>query len=392
MARRRYQRGSLSKEGNRWIARWREDVALPSGEVKRVHRKEMLGTIEELATKKLAQRELDKRLEPINRVDYRPTPKATFKEFAEKWQKDVMVHHKPSTQRSEKSVIKVHLVPAFGALALRDIQPEMVQRWVTGHPASPKTVRNIVVTMQTMWTTAKAWGYASHDPFAGLKMPTVTKGNTYHFTVEETLKIIEKAQGRWKVFFRVLAETGMRPGELAGLRICDVGPRSLQIKQSAWQGSIQTPKTQNAVRSFAISASLGQAIQEMIDDKRRARGVPDGVNDGVNDGLSMGLLFTTEAGGPIGMDNFRHRVLGPILEELKIQPEKRCGLYAFRHMNLTTLSRNGVPLKTIQKRAGHAIGSDVTMTHYIHAVDSDDIAAADMMGALLSPREMEVVQ
>ena len=87
------------------------------------------------------------------------------------------------------------------------------------------------------------------------------------------------------------------------------------------------------------------------------------------------------------MDNFRHRVLGPILKKLGINPPMRCGLYAFRHMNMTELARLGVPLKTIQKRAGHAIGSDVTMEHYIHSVDSDDIAAADMMGALLSPKQ-----
>jgi hypothetical protein len=61
-------------------------------------------------------------------------------------------------------------------------------------------------------------------------------------------------------------------------------------------------------------------------------------------------------------------------------------------MNMTELSRLGVPLKTIQGRVGHAPGSDVTMEHYIHAISSDDIAAADAIGALLSPRKGEAVQ
>ncbi|WP_433966013.1 hypothetical protein [Tunturiibacter gelidiferens] len=43
-------------------------------------------------------------------------------------------------------------------------------------------------------------------------------------------------------------------------------------------------------------------------------------------------------------------------------------------------------MKTIQHRVGHSIGSDVTSEHYIHAVDADDMAAADALGALLSPK------
>lgn len=76
----------------------------------------------------------------------------------------------------------------------------------------------------------------------------------------------------------------------------------------------------------------------------------------------------------------------------KYCPNLRCGNYAFRHMNITELSRLGVPLKTIQKRVGHATGSDVTMEPYIHAVDADDLAAADALGALLSPKGTQPVE
>jgi hypothetical protein len=47
-------------------------------------------------------------------------------------------------------------------------------------------------------------------------MPESTKGATYNFTMEETLAIIAAAPERWKVFFWLLAETGMRPGGLRG--------------------------------------------------------------------------------------------------------------------------------------------------------------------------------
>jgi hypothetical protein len=62
MARRRYQRGQLSAVDGNWIARWREDVITSNGEVRRVRRKEMIGTLKQYPTKRLAQRELDRRL------------------------------------------------------------------------------------------------------------------------------------------------------------------------------------------------------------------------------------------------------------------------------------------------------------------------------------------
>jgi integrase len=401
LSRRRYQQGSLTKDGNRWVGRWREDVALPSGEIKRIRKKEILGSLEDLPTKKLAQRALAKRLEPVNHEDYRPTSTVTFGLFADKWMKEIMIHHKPSSRSSEESIINRNLGPYFDQEQLRNINLELIQHYVNTSEKSPKTVKNHISLLMVMWDMAQAWGYVQHNPFPRgtngrllLKLPAVVKGKAYNFTVEETLAIIDKAQGKWKVFFRILAETGMRPGELAGLRTCDVGPRVIRIAQSVWQQQVQTPKTENAIRTFAISAGLSEAIREVIDGMGELRDPNIGGVSGRMDrpGTDVRIIFTTDTGRPLGMDNFRHRVLSPILESLGIRPTGRCGLYAFRHMNMTELSRLGVPLKTIQGRVGHAPGSDVTMEHYIHAVSADDLAAADMIGALLSPRKGEAVQ
>lgn len=181
----------------------------------------------------------------------------------------------------------------------------------------------------------------------------------------------------------------MRPGELAGLRICDVGQRTIRIAQSVWQQEIQTPKTENAVRTFAISALLGEEVRKLIDESE-----PN----------SYDLMFVTEpakakkgktprypGGHPLSMDNFRNQVLNPILDDLGILAQikalgVRGGNYAFRHMNATLMDGLKTPLKTRQKRLGHA-DIATTLTHYSHAVDADDLATADALGALLSPKQ-----
>jgi integrase len=98
------------------------------------------------------------------------------------------------------------------------------------------------------------------------------------------------------------------------------------------------------------------------------------------------------------MDNFRQRVLNPILVELGIDKKlerlgiARCGNYAFRHMNATLMDQLNVPMKTRQKRLGHA-DEQTTLKHYTHAIDADDRMAADRIGALLASRnEAEAVQ
>jgi integrase len=50
----------------------------------------------------------------------------------------------------------------------------------------------------------------------------------------------------------------MRAGELCGLRVddLDLESRVLHIRQSAWRGKLQEPKTENAVRAFALSPQL----------------------------------------------------------------------------------------------------------------------------------------
>jgi integrase len=384
LSRRRYQKGQISRDGDRWVARWREDILDPmTGKARRIRKWDVIASVKECPTKRLAQRKLDERLASINAEDYKPTPLSTFASFAEKWKLAVMIHHKPSSQRSERSIINTHLIPAFGEYQLSEINLEMVQDFVTRAEKSAKTVKNIVGVMMTMWDTAKAWEYVRHNPFPRgnngkllLKMPRVVKGTSYHFTVEECLQIIDKASDEWKLFFRIIGETGLRPGEIAGLLREHCLPHSLQITQSVWQQEVQTVKSNAGNRTFAISERLGEDILQRISTSKKN---------------AHGLLFVNKVGRPLSMDNFRNRILNPILKELGILAKTRTrgirgGNYAFRHMNATLMDSLNAPLKTRQKRLGHS-KVETTLTHYTHHVDADDVALAEQIGALLNPND-----
>lgn len=369
VARRRFQRGSLKWDKDRWVIRWREDVADPSGNVTRVRKWDVLSK-KDFPTKRLAERELERRLSSINSLDNRPTVAGTFSGFAERWKKSVMCQHKPSTQKSTGAYIK-RLVESFGEVPMSAISAEAVQAWASELELAPKTVRNLVFTFKQMWATAKAWSYVSHDPFQGLRMPTWEKGNVYFFSLEQQLAIIAAAKRPWhKVLFRLYAETGVRAGEGVGIRPEDVGEGFIQVAQSVWHGKIQTPKNKNAIRRFPVSEGLIQQLREHI------------AGSGPN---RWGLVFVNEAGNPILTDSFTGQVLDPLLKRIGIAPDKRCGLYAFRHGNATLMDTMRVPLKIRQARLGHA-DAETTLNHYTEVVSPEARNVAEQIGALFDTK------
>jgi len=147
MARKRHQHGHVRPRGKRnpvWEAFWREDV-IENGVVHRVQRKEILGTIKDYPTKKLALRELDSRhLSDINDLTYRPRPVTSFKQFAERWQRTALPNLKPSSQPPIRSQLKRHLIPVLGTGAMKDLTAELLQSFVTDcSKLSPKTTKNL---------------------------------------------------------------------------------------------------------------------------------------------------------------------------------------------------------------------------------------------------------
>ena len=178
MARRRFQRGSVLLRGKRkpkWVGRWREDVINKQGKLVRINRKEVLGTKSDFPTKKLALRELEGRIAPINSANYRALRTATFAEFAEIWKNNALTQHKPSTQLAVRSQLKKWLLPYFGSYTMKDIGGQTVQVFIQRCSLAPKSCRNMVLTLRMMWSSANAWGYVSHDPFEGLVLPKVTR-------------------------------------------------------------------------------------------------------------------------------------------------------------------------------------------------------------------------
>ena len=379
MARRRYQRGSLFLRGRKgkqvYVGRWREDVIGTDGRFWRVYRAEVLGSLDDFPTRKLALRELELRLAPINDPRYRARPSSTFAEFAHRWQGSVLSQHKPSTQAAIRSQLRCHVIPFFGSYLMRDLQPELVQIFVSKVKASPKTVRNLATILRMMFQSARAWGYFAHDLLDGIVLPKARRAVRFTFTLEELQRILAEAQEPHRTFYFLAAETGLRAGELCGLRVDDLDLERglLFVRQSAWQGKLQDPKTENSIRRFALSPQLVEALQNHL---RRWRPNPNR------------LLFATRNGTPWDSSEVVKRRLHPLLDRLGI---RGAGLGGFRHANSSLMDRLGTPLKVREERLGHS-DSRITISTYTHSVGQDDRRIAAQLGKILHPNAPKSVE
>ena len=80
-----------------------------------------------------------------------------------------------------------------------------------------------------------------------------------YFTQEQIQRILEASPAKYRVLFALLAATGMRIGEAAGLHVDDVDLDNgvISVKRSIWNRQELEPKTDNAVREIDIDPNVG---------------------------------------------------------------------------------------------------------------------------------------
>ena len=178
--------------------------------------------------------------------------------------------------------------------------------------------------------------------FIGLPVIDERKQRKPSLTASEVEDILARAKGRYKVLFALLAETGLRIGEALGLKIGEhvSGDFStIKVRQSVWRSSVQTPKTDNAVREIDIPSSLASLLKASIQ------------------GRTSGFLFQTESGRPLAHRNVLRDGLDKIRRDLGMEHGK--ALHSFRRFRTAHLRKNRVPWDLQKLWLGHA-NKDVT--------------------------------
>jgi len=336
-----------------WIGEYVEYALDPHGAERRNRRKVVLSPSRKDGIV-IGKREAQRLLQPyVDRANValseavRERKSATFEEFAQIWERDYLFLSKPSTQSGTRSTLK-RLKAAFGRKDMRAIDAGDIQRFIAAGVAEgldPKTIRNHWGAVSLIWNAALAQKYVD-AVLPKPKLPRRAKKRAKFFTLSEVARIIAASEGEHRAFYWLAAETGLRGGELAGLKLSDVDGERLTVNRSVWHCKEQTPKTNNALRTLALSPQLITLLWEQIARQK---------------GKGFDYLFSASTGQPVDMNVFRRRKMSALLTSLSI---RQAGFHAFRHFNVAILDALRVPLKTIQERLGHALTGSFTLDVY----------------------------
>ncbi len=347
MARRRYQKGSIRKRGKRipvWELQWWEDYITEDGGIGRRRRSVTLGAVSEITLRE-ARKLADERVRPVNQGILVPQSTMKFLDFVERYFEPLFFPTlKVSTRNRYRQTLKTHLLPAFGKYRLCDLRTVDLQRFVLQKMESglgwesANHFRNLVSKAFEM---AKMWNfYSGSNPAIGVSLPEkkpVREKQVLGANQILHLLTLLKEPVRTMVLLGIL--TGMRIGEILGLRRKDVDFSSgqIRIEQACYRGLLGTPKTKGSRRTLPLPRPLVISLTQTYEHATRA-----GEDD---------LVFQTRNGTPLNDTNLLHHHLKPAGRKIGMPS---LSWHTLRRTHATLLQAAGASLRDTQAQLGHS--------------------------------------
>lgn len=348
-------------------------------------------------TREAAKAARDKARADVRKGTYVPPSRDTVGEWLEDWLGVVELLRKPTTASGYRWISERYLVPAIGTVRLQALTPIRLTRlWADlaatggedGSSLSPKTVSMIRGTLRTALNKAVHNGLIVVNPVVLSELPSIVKVEddepeplTVWDFAQQQVFLKANAENRWLIAWRIVFGTGLRRGEMCGLRwdaidldagVLTVRRNVTQVRSTIHEG---TPKSRDSRRDVPLEPDLVAALRAWKREQAAER-------------LALGLgrdpedrVLTWGDGHPVQPDylskEFARAQIGLGLPRLR--------LHAARHSYGSALGAAGVPQVVISKLLGH---SDIQMTNrYVHATES---GKRDAVARLAAAREAAV--
>src|SRR5918995_1395491 len=151
----------------------------------------------------------------------------TVKEYLDRWLSDsVRGTVRESTYSRDKYLVTNHIKPTLGRLKLKNLNAPHLQGFYRDRldsGLSGSTVQKIHHVLHKGLRQAVMWNLIPRNPADSVKAPTPTPKEMHPLSAQEARRLLEAAQGdRLEALYVLAVHTGMRRGELLGLRWGDV--------------------------------------------------------------------------------------------------------------------------------------------------------------------------
>lgn len=259
-----------------------------------------------------------------------------------------------------ESIIRLYVIPAVGNMKCGSVNLQTWQSIINNVPVerSERYLKNVRATLRVFIHFLYENGYI--EPLRGdLYIPKgrTETGEKEILQPEDIRRLFEPSDLWYHRAFCFMLLTGVRTGELVGLKWTDVKPDHIEINRAINSRGITTPgKTKNAKRRIPISDTLRRIL-----DEQRAQ----------TNHLGSEYIFCN----PVG-DYCKQGKLRKEWEILKRDRNLPGTPYSLRH-TFISLVKNAMPEQMIKSIVGHSVSMD-TFGTYGHYVDGEAKKAAEI--------------
>jgi integrase len=322
----------------------------------------------------------------VLRGEYRAPSRVRFEEYALAW---VDGHRgiRDTTRQDYKRSLEQRAIPFFGRVALTDIDRSSLKAYVRhlegirlkdGSPLSDASIENAVKPVRACLEEALDEELIRSNPARGLRLRRRDRpagedaAPAKALTREQLAAFLEAVDPQFRLFFRTLAETGLRGSEIIGLQwrhveldgtTPHVKVRRAIVRPSAnrrGDAAVNDPKTKHSRRDVPISFSLVDELRA-----RRAATRFAGLDDPV---------FASRTGTPLMARNVRRRHLDPTMQSIGVED---AGFHTFRHTAASMMFKRGRDPVQVQHFLGHSSAA-FTMKVYVHLLGGEGAPPLDL--------------
>jgi len=295
--------------------------------------------------------------------------RTTVNRFLDDWLIGKEPAVRPTTYRSYKDTVTLHVMPHIGHIVLTRLSPTDVQkmmRALTSGGAKPPTVRYAVRVLRIALNDAARMELIGRNAAALVKPPKAEKHRVVPLTLEQATKLLEKASDdRMEGIYVLAVALGLRQGELLGLAWNDIsldaGTLTVRAQLQRRDGKMQRValKTEESRRTLALPAVVLAALRRQRTRQKEARLLAG------SRWQETDYVFTSTIGTPIDARNLI-RKYHDALQRAEL-PSAR--FHDLRHSAASILLAMGASLHEIKEALGHSrIGT--TSDVYAHLLDS----------------------
>jgi len=268
-----------------------------------------------------------------------------FKDFSETWFTEKEVEWRKSHQVSTRADLDRLLIPKFGDKVVSQITKADVLAYratlakVTARgkktPLSARRINKIFGPLRQILCEA-ADRYDFRTPFNNVKQLKFRKTDIKPFSLEDVREILKKVRADFRNYYTVRFFTGMRTGEVDGLKwkYLDFEHRLILIRETIVNGEEGYTKNDGSQRDIHMSQVVFDSLKEQEKSTRH---------------LSE-FVFCNKLGKPMDHKNVTNRVWYPLLRHLKFEKRRP---YQCRHTAATLWLASGEAPEWIARQMGH---------------------------------------